>query len=57
MMGFLNAFIMKFTVNDVVLVKRYAMQTADANSRFDLTSSGVVTLTATLTRLENFLIT
>lgn len=29
----------------------------DANSRFALTSSGVVTLTVTLTRLENFLIT
>lgn len=32
-MGFLNAFIMKFTVNDVVLVKRYAMQTADSISQ------------------------
>lgn len=55
MMGFLNVSIMKFTVNGIEprLVKRYAM----ANSRFDLTSSGVVTLTATLTRLENFLIT
>jgi len=54
MMGFLNAFIMKFS-------KRYRAEIGktlrDANSRFDLTSSGVVTLTATLTRLENFLIT
>lgn len=32
-MGFLNAFIMKFTVNDAVLVKRYAMQTADSISQ------------------------
>jgi len=35
MMRFLNAFIMKFTVNGIALrlVKRYAMQTADSISQ------------------------
>lgn len=35
MMRFLNAFIMKFTVNGTApkLVKRYAMQTADSISQ------------------------